>query len=444
MAITFVGTTPGDQGLFNREGAVFGTERAIIDLAETDLPAGFENLLELYDGCTAAVRASVDGVLATMAELQNGMIPAPLAVHAMQILIDMANADNPLTELTLTAAMKEVIRQMKTGSYKVTANTVSASVTQSGLTGTGVAVVSVKNVEGVEMQNLLAEDLEIRVESATSLRVEGEVAEGNKLSPNWPKGSGASETYAPVIVDSADSYVQNGSLDAFTANVPDEWSLKSGTTAGTHVAEEGSTVHTAGGKSLKMLGNGSTLAGVQQLLTNLTAKTQIAGVVWVRMSTTPAAGVLTADLYDGSGVINDEAGNANAETLALTGVSTTWVPFKFCFRLPDPLPAAVSLRLWQSTAITNTHNAFLDDVALAEMRTPSGDASTPYVQIFDGDVLFSVDDNAPDGSGTFKIAVANDRAGKWQQDFDRNFDMVALDLQLPITGSTTISDALIA
>jgi hypothetical protein len=444
LAITFVGTTDGDQGLNDRLGKIGAIIDLIDTLAGTDLPTAFEELLELFDGCTVDVRASVEDGPQAMVELQDAINPAELATIATRILIDMANANNPLTQLTLLAAMQEVIREMKAASYKVAANTVSAVVTQSGLTGTGVCVSSVKGVDGVELQNLLAEDLEVRVLSATELLVLGTVAEPDKLSHNWPKGSGANASYTPVVVDSGDSLLQNGSLDAFTANVPANWTLKSGTTAGTHVAEEGTTVQTAGGKSLKILGNGSTLAGIEQTLTGLEAKTQLAGVLWVRMSTTPAAGVLTADLHDGTSVINNEAGDANAATIALTGVSTTWVPFKFCFQLPDPLPATVKLRIYQSTAITNTHNAFVDNVALAVMRQPTDDGRTPFLQFFEGTVPFSVDDNAADGSGTFKIATANDRAGLWQQLFDRLFNMTGLGLQLPISGSTTISDSLIA
>lgn len=444
MAITFVGTTPGDQGMFDRLGSIGGVVDDVDTLAGSDLPAGFENLLDLFDGCSTDVRASVDGALNTLAALQAGIRPGALAEIAASIVIDTTNADNPLTAETLLAALQETIRQMKAGSFKVATNAVSASVTQSGLTGNGVCVASVKNGDGVDMQNLLAEDLEVRVESATELTVQGEIAEPDKLSHAWPKGSGANRSYTPIVVDSGDSLVANGALDTFTANVPNSWTLKSGTTAGTHVAEEGTTVHTAGGKSLKMLGNGSTLAGIEQVLTGLTAKTPLAFLLWLRMSTTPAAGVITVDLYDGSGVINDEAGNACSFTIACTGVSTTWLPFSGVFRLPDPVPASVKLRIYQSTAITNTHNAFIDDVVLAEMARPTDDARTPYLQFFDGTVPFSIDDNAPDGSGTFKIATANDRESAWQELFDRLFDMTALGLQLPITGSTEISESLIA
>jgi hypothetical protein len=444
LAITFVGTSAGDQGQFNRLGKIGAIIDLIDTLAGTDLPTSFKDLLDLFDDCPVDVRASVEDGPQAMVGLQDAINPATLAEIAVRILIDMTHADSPLAQLTLLAAMQEVLRQLKAGSYKVTANTVAAAVTQSGLTGTGIAVASVKGVDGVEMQNLLQEELQVRVLSATELLVEGRVAEPDKLSHNWPQGSGASASYVPVAVDSADSYVQNGSLDAFTANVPDDWTLKSGTTAGTHVAEEGTIVHTTGGKSLKILGNGSTLAGVEQVLTGLEAKTQLAVIVWVRMSTTPAAGALTVDLHDGTNPINDEAGNANSGSIALTGVSTTWLPFTFSFRLPDPLPATIKLRIFQGTAITNTHNAYVDDVALAVMRQPTDDARTPFLQFFDGTVPFSVDDNAADGTGTFKIAVTNDRAGLWQQLFDRLFNMTGLGLQLPISGSTTISDSLIA
>jgi len=443
MAITLESTTSGDQGMLNRIGAVYSWIKVLDVFAGTDVPAKSKALQDLFDGGTAVERLSVDGVVDVQASLQN-VDAAGLADLAINMLIDQVHADNPLPSLSLSVAMAEFIRQLKAGGYYVEANSVAAAATQSGLIGNGTVVVSTKNVFGYEMQNLIPEDLEVRVLSATSLRVQGQAVTANRLQPAWPTGSGADETYTPVIPDSADSLVTNGSFDAFTTNSPDDWTVDTGT-PGTTIGEEASTVYRAGGKALKITGNGSQLTKISQdLAAVLEPHTQYALSFVCRMDSDPAAGAFKVDLFDGSAVINDEAGTANELAFSLTsGLSSGWVRKNVTFRTPDPLPASCKLRLFLTTALTTSRVLRIDDLTLSVMRQPSGDDRTPYLQFPDGSTPYSVDDNAPDGTGTFKITTTNNMVGKIQKAFQRMFNMVGLGLQLPyVTASTELDDTL--
>lgn len=441
MALVLEATTGGAQGIQNRLGAIYSAQKIVDTYAGTTVPGKIQALQVLFDGCSPAVRASIADVFNVQADLQ-GVDSSGLAALAAEILIDMVHANNPLPDLTLPTAMAEFIRELKAQDYKVASNTVSATVTQSGLVGNGTVVVSTKNPQGYELQNLIQEDLEVRVESATELRVRGQADEAGLLDHNWPTGSGADESYAPVIADSSDSLVTNGSFDLVTANAPDDWNT-SGATPGTTLDDEAVVVYRSGGKSVKFIGNGAENTTIyQDLVAVLEPHKQYAIAFVCKVDSNPAAGAITVDLHDGSSVINDEAGTANSLAFSITALGTDWVWKTVSFRTPDPLPAACRLRIRASTAITSSRVFYLDDLTVIEMRQPSGDDRTPYAAFPDGSIPYSVDDNAADGTGTFKIAVANNFTSAIQKAFQRHFDMVGLRLQLPITGTNTLDASL--
>ncbi len=156
------------------------------------------------------------------------------------------------------------------------------------------------------------------------------------------------------------------------------------------------------------------------------------------IDSTPAAGVLQVDLYDGSAVINDDAGTANSFTIDLTAEQTFFRSTTAFFRLPEPLPDTVTLRIHMTTALSNTTSVFIDEVALVEATRLYADGG-PYAAIFAGGTDFAVDDE-------FRIAVTNGREGALQEMFDVFFDTSALGVKLPSAtgGGETIADSVIA
>jgi len=143
------------------------------------------------------------------------------------------------------------------------------------------------------------------------------------------------------------------------------------------------------------------------------------------------------DLYDGSSVINDEEGTANSFTIDPTSLGTSFVPQNGVFRLPEPAPAIVKLRIHQTTAITNTHSFFIDELTLQPMTQLY--TGGPYASMHIGATAFSTDD-------TWTITVVNDYGGEVQNAFWRLFDMPTLGhvLRSINDGSETMADTIIA
>lgn len=452
MAVTLTGTSSGSQGLFNRLGALAYRIQGAIDAAnfyDSDLT----NALSLFDGSNATLRGTVDGLVPKMRVAQTGANAYKSAIKAaaQATLIEMFDADSPLATRDVLNALQRLQSQMKTATTTYfEANTVSASVTATNLTGTGNVVTSTKDGLGNNLENMLAEVIRINCSSnssagSESIRFRGEESISDKLSHRWPLGSGCDRTLTSLVASSSSNLVSNGTFETFTvANIPDNWTIAVGS-AGSQVYSESSTVYT-GSKALKIAGDGSTLTQLTQTLTGLSAQVPYAVNFYCKCSGTPAAGVLTIDLYDGSAVINDEAGTANSFTVALTSLGTTYVAKSGTFRLPDPVPSTVKLRIRLSTALSNTYNLFVDNLAMQQMvqLDTSNPGATPFVSVFGGATNWSIDDGAYGGTTTWKIDAANDRVSLWQSWMDRLFDTSKLGIVFPVSGTTAISDGLIA
>jgi hypothetical protein len=145
--------------------------------------------------------------------------------------------------------------------------------------------------------------------------------------------------------------------------------------------------------------------------------------------------VLTVDLFDGSSVIQDDSGNNNTITPSVTLPNvndTNWHALSGTFRLPDPLPAAVYLRVRLSTALSVGTSLYIDQLAMiAATRLYDGG---PYVMMFAGGVEFGLDD-------VFTIAVSNNRSSLYQEACDVLFDTMESDVRIPTNGSPSIANS---
>ena len=228
------------------------------------------------------------------------------------------------------------------------------------------------------------------------------------------------------------SLLTNGGFESWSvSNVPDGWSEDTGA-PGTNFFEETSVVH-RGAAALRIAG-AATNDILSQTLTGLLSFKPYAVNLFCKCSGTPAAGVLTVELVDGNTVTNDAAGTPNSFTVALTSLGTTYLPKNAVWRLPSTIPPTVKVRLRLSTALSVGTNLYVDTMALAAMTNLY--AGGPYISMFEGATNFG-------GGDTWSVAVADDYAGTWQWMFNRLFGMASLGLQLPITGSTTISASLL-
>jgi len=145
---------------------------------------------------------------------------------------------------------------------------------------------------------------------------------------------------------------------------------------------------------------------------------------------TPTANLLV-ELYDGSSVINDDTGNANQISVAMSGESTTYANHTAVFRLPDPLPNVIKMRIRCDAALGSGNEVLVDDVIMTDMVQLY--TAGPYFACIRGATDFGLDD-------FWTATITNDRAGTFQTLFDRFYNLPE---KLLPSGAATISAALI-
>lgn len=452
MTIAFDSTSSGAQGIFNRLSRMFHLLNLINSArggtSAGDWPVEVEDIIEYYDGDDVIQRRSVDDLIQALDTADGGLgaFTTSLRAAAEETLIEMTDADNPLVSRTVLEAEKELIQQMDDNSKTVDANEPSASVSMGGSnTGDGKVVVSVLSGKGETLEHILPEDIVGIVTSTGTAGAEvftfkGETSQADRLAADWPKGSGTSQRITSRAVGSSVDLLTDGAFENFTSDDPDSWTIDTGL-ATDQVREETSTVYT-GSASIRFLGDGSTQTAISQSLTvaDLDSRTPYAFVAWLRRGgSAVTAGVLTVDLYDGSSTINDDEGTANSFTIDLTALTTSFVASEGVFRLPEPVPSAVTIRLRCTTAISNGHDVYVDNATLIPMTRIGSNVGGPYVSVHGGATNWALDDKAT-------VTVTNDQRGAIQTMFGRFFPtMVQNDLFLPSAtgGGENIDDSLV-
>ncbi len=323
--------------------------------------------------------------------------------------------DNPRQNQTLTSdntadSLREVIRQMKVEGASVLAMpiTLAPGVFASGTGGSAGDVVvnasSRRPLDGLVLENSFSETIlftcrnDSYAGNATafneSFSFYGQAIQSNPFSYSWPQGSGSSGNVSAIDGDTSNgsgNLLTNSGFDAWTSNVPNNWSLEVGT-AGTNLVQE-STIIFSVGSAVKFVGDGSTKTALSQTFGSsagttalLTPLRQYGVNLFVRRDgTAAAAGVLTVELVDGSGnVVNDQGGTANSFTVDLTTLTTNYASYKGAFRTPLVLPSVMKLRLRQSTALTNNRAVYVDKVScgLQNQLYVSG----PYASLHAGSI----------------------------------------------------------
>lgn len=380
-----------------------------------------------------------------------------LKALAENTLNQMVDDDTAVSAKQLSVTMPILITQMTGAGESVNANATSVSVaTGSGNTGTAVCASSVKGPDGRNREYLFAEAISVKCQrdsqSATATAgaepwtAVGEIAVTNPLDWNWPLGSGASASLTANVPENSRDMLANGDFEDFTtANIPDNWTISVGS-AGTTILS--STDEYKGTNALRFVGNGSQLTEIYQKFNQtagsgstkkLKPSTVYAINCWVKVSATPAAGVLALSLAEDDGtVINNDQSVANTISKDLTTVSTSYVAFNGFFQtpavLPDGTPYRIRLRL--TTALDNAKTVYIDELCMV----PATELYTggPYAAIFAGATASVLNDS-------FTITVSNDWGGALQKGAERFFGMRSLGLQLPSNsaGSETVLDSLV-
>lgn len=225
----------GSAGLFDVLGKLFYAMETITSAAGTTVRTELEDVVSPDDIDLKAIIANVAGV-ADRFDASAGASLSSLKQIAQDYLIEVVDADNPLSAKTYLAAITELRTQMIADSESFDASAVAVSVAAVGSpAGNGVLVATVERGDGLTQQTAYAET--ITVESTSDglalFAVTGEPAV-DLLSLSYPGGSGVSATLT-AIAPSA-SLISGGGFDALNSvdsNLPSGWIgtvMQSGTT----------------------------------------------------------------------------------------------------------------------------------------------------------------------------------------------------------------------
>jgi hypothetical protein len=395
-------------------------------------------------------------------------------------LTEMVWLDNPLSSRSDVAlAMQELIRQMEDSGATIQANTVTCtSAAVSGVTnhGNGVVVTSTKRGDGLIQQLIIpeAENLVCTADGQTGggavpgneqFQWAGEQAAGGPWDYQFPLGSGSTTTLITVngaVDNDGNNLLVNSSFETWTtANIPDNWGLTGGAVAGVNV-KQSTSVSFVGTSSLQLVGDGATLAGVQQTFNISPTPTpgaggtsyappplsQFAFSVWVQVDVTPSTGTLEIALVDGSGtVIQDQQGVNNVVTQSLTGLTGgVWTNINGVFRTPNLLPTTIKLRIRQSVAIESGKSAFVDLMGFTQMTQLY--TGGPSVSIFAGSVNFITGSVAYNTADQFRLTMTNNFGGAsnlatFSWTIQRFLDTASMGLIIPYSNAPSIPDSLI-
>jgi hypothetical protein len=446
---------------FERIGAIGGLISDFNEFGNTNAVTDTNNISQYFTGDDLAM---IDGFESQQSSAQNAMnsYPAYWQGVAATIVNTMVLNDNPLLTSTNTvASLQELIYQMQQNSQTVHQHLSSFTITPTLLEGNGVCVGNITTPDGLNCQLAFVENVTIECtqDQNTSIGLAGNetfTAFGQvgyaPIAYNYPGGSGASVSTGAINADGSNSFgtlLVNGDFESWTItpNIPDNWESLVGT-PGTTILQ-GSTPYT-GTYNLQFVGNGSELTSITQTFGLDTAATLAYGTsyavnCWVKVSATPAAGVLELSLIDeNNNVINNQQGVPNTITKNLTGVSTTYLPVNGIFQLPQIVPTTVKLRISLSTALSAAHTVDVDRIALGPVTTLY--AGGPSFAIFSGSIDFYAGENNSTPGDYFTLAVVNARPTNNNTFFwllDRLYSLKQNNLVFPTSASPTQADTLI-
>lgn len=457
MALTYTGTN----GVFTRLGKLFGLAEAV-RAHQLDVKSRIETIQGTYSNADSYMVGALVGVMEERIQ-QSGAILSDIRTAAETTLREMIYNDSTVSTRSVLPSRSDLdallylIREMSadSASVEISATTKAAISVGTGNVGNGTLLFTelpplALKAGATQFPNIRNERIEIRcVQDAQGksilpgsevFSVRGQTAFDN-LDYRFPAGSGADflMSCTNAAMDTGNRYenlLRNSAFTAFTtANVPDYWTVSTGT-AGTHFAQETTTTF-RGGSAFKFIGNGSTLAKVRQQM-NTTAGTPNSVeadrlyvlAIAARTSGTASAGVVRVSLQDASGTVVTGA----SFTISF-GIGTSYVWNYVFFRAPLSLPSVVYCVLEQTTALNSGLSMLLDELVLAEVRqvAPGGQG----IVILPGSTDWAVNDH-------LRLVATNDLAGEFNTEFDRFFHMYQRGLMLPAASPATIADTLIS
>lgn len=372
---------------------------------------------------------------------------------AQTTIIEMADADVPLNQRTVTAALTILIQQMLAATETLNRPTTSlGSATAGSLNvGDGTLVGSIAANDGGFQPYLFDETVRFvcTQDVATGASKWSEVftattpaQAASNLAWDWPQGSGVSGSITsvnPQLDGTGGNLLTNSDFNTFTvANTPDSWTITVGS-PGTDILSGGSGAAYAGSNCLQFQqAAGSPLTEIRQTVTLQPLTAYTFSCLMKKSAGLTGAGAIRLALIDASNgtVLTDPQGNACSATFTLSGFTTSYVRKNLTTWTPRVMPTTAAMQIKITTAIADAgEDVFVDWGALNPMTrlySPGG----PYFSLFSGATQWNLDD-------IITIAVNNAYDGLLVHYADRIFGLRALGLVIPTSGTPTVADSLI-
>ncbi len=455
----------GGTGFFDRMGSIAKT---INDLQANYFDALETRLIDLQNETLSTQQIESSALMGRQRELQVNAMPTFDAFFqtAREILIRMADDDAQLSELTIQAALEELLEQMEANNEGLAHTEPSSSISETGLvTGSGKMVVGLKDRFGEPLKHVFGEVLRATViedgqeGSRRNLGNEIFLFRGEQFrergDPQWIGGSGSAIQMKTARgaddakVGPSENILTNSDWeqdDDTTADLPRNWVAVTGA-AGTRFLTN-TTDQLQGDTCLEIVGDGSTLTEIKQGF-GLTAGTPrklkpltlYACGFWMKRDGTPAAaGDLRVRLQDNADNVisvdpEDGAAIEAQLTVDLTALTTSYVFSPFVFVTPPLVPATMHIALELTTALTTGRSVFLDELIVQEMVQVYSDG--PYAAFFRGATDFVIDD-------FFDATITqNDTSANLIYACNRLLGLQELGKTIPTLDAPTISDGLI-
>lgn len=459
--------------LFTRLGGIFGggEEQHALPGIANNVQTTLATRLETIKGDYTDLDKDMITNLLDSEQLQTDAITATMTQFiqaAQKTLIDMMDEDSPLPSKTVNAALVRLRDQMIAGSETVNGANNGYTLEETGSSNTGNGTLAFANSDPLwtggavgndNQQYVQPEDIRFSCSADAQVTgtggretftLRGERNISNVNNPNWPDGSGQGNSLR-VTDPSEDAQkavgrniLTNSDFEDFTSDVPDSWTIITGT-AGVDIFEEtGASNNYRGSSSLRFLGDvGGTLHNIEQNLpaSVIKPKTKYGIAYQVISDTGASAGRLRVSVKDSSNNVISQTGY----TAAVASPATTFGTYEYTeFNTGEALADGLKIVVEATTAVPNTQNFYIDDLCMFEF-TQFGGAHGWYVNIIAGSDNFVIDD-------FFRTRQAFDNAAKFQLWFNLAFNMrsqtqvdgrTPLILPYDMSAGETISDGLV-
>lgn len=230
------------------------------------------------------------------------------------------------------------------------------------------------------------------------------------------------------------------------AGNPAQFTIINNTTGGTYTPSTvtSGSANAFSGKAVEFDSNGAELTTICQRI-ELSPLTRYAFSMRIKADVVPASGNMAVYIADGveGTIIQDEAGTTIETSINCAGLTTSFAARSFAFTTPQSLPPQIYLMISIDVPVSTGTSIFFDHACLTPMTELY--AGGPCVAIFGGSILPMAKNGTSDGD-YLTLTIANNLAGKFQEYFERNFQMAAKRLRLPSNnaGGETIADTLIS